>query len=62
MLPLLEQRPALLFIANRTVEKALALAAQFERRGLVGGGYADVGTLPFDLVVNATSASLRPME
>lgn len=52
--PLLEQAPALLFIANRTADKALALA---ERFGCQGGGYGDMSG-GFDLVVNATAASL----
>jgi len=58
VLPLLEQAPAALYIANRTADKAVALAAQFSGRGEVaGGGYAG---LPgsFDVVVNATAASL----
>jgi len=60
ILPLLEQDPARLVIANRTVETARALAERFSRHGaLVGIGYAELaGQAPFDLVVNATSASL----
>jgi len=59
-LPLLEERPALLAIANRTASKAQALGEQFSRHGkVVAGGYADVAGEPFDLVINATSASMR---
>ena len=59
LLPFLEQKPALLFVANRTIAKALALGEQFAGYGpLRAGGYADIAG-PFDLVVNATSASLR---
>ena len=58
--PLLGTGPALLHIANRTPERASELAALFAEEGPVGGsGYeALTGLAPFDLVVNATSASL----
>jgi shikimate dehydrogenase len=60
LLPFLEQRPQMLFVANRTAGKADALGAQFSPFGnLVAGGYADLGDQRFDIVVNATSASLR---
>lgn len=56
--PLLAVRPASLTIANRTADKATALAADFTDLGDVrGGGFADVDG-PFDLVINGTSASL----
>jgi shikimate dehydrogenase len=55
VLPLLEQHPGLLFIANRTADKAEALATRF---GCQGGGYADLPAGGFDLVINATAASL----
>jgi shikimate dehydrogenase len=60
LLPILEQRPALLVVANRTASKAMALGEQFGRFGnLVTGGYSDLGDQAFDLVINATSASMR---
>jgi shikimate dehydrogenase len=60
LLPFLAEKPALLFIANRTVEKAHALAASVAAHGKVAsGGYADLAGQSFDLVFNATSASLR---
>lgn len=60
VLPLLEQRPASLVIANRTVAKARALGDQFSAYGdLETGGYAEVADRPFDVIINATSASLR---
>jgi shikimate dehydrogenase len=60
LLPFLEQNPALLVIANRTVAKAKALSEAFARFGnLVAGGYPDLGNQAFDLVVNATSASMH---
>ncbi|KVP08667.1 shikimate dehydrogenase [Burkholderia ubonensis] len=60
LLPFLEAAPAELVIANRDVDKALALAAQVAGRGsLVAVSYADLARMGrFDLVVNATSASL----
>jgi len=60
MLPFLAQKPAELVMANRTVEKAVALAREVAAHGLVVGcGYRDVDHQVFDIVVNATSASLR---
>ncbi len=60
MLPILERKPALLTVANRTVSKAKAMGEQFGRFGpLVTGGYPDLGTRSFDIVINATSASMR---
>jgi shikimate dehydrogenase len=62
ILPILEQRPARLFIANRTVEKVQAMVRQFHAHGasdaLEGGGYEQLGRDAFDVVINATSASL----
>jgi shikimate dehydrogenase len=58
--PLLAAQPAQLLIANRTVDKADHLAQECADLGRVaGGGFADLaGVEPFDLVINATSASL----
>ncbi|KWO66593.1 shikimate dehydrogenase [Burkholderia territorii] len=60
LLPFLEAGPAEMVIANRDVAKGRALAAQVAGRGaLVACGYADLERMGrFDLVVNATSASL----
>lgn len=59
LLPFLQQKPDLLFVANRTVPKALALREQFQGHGPIrAGGYADIPGA-FDIVVNATSASMR---
>jgi shikimate dehydrogenase len=60
LLPLLREHPASLTIANRTVEKAITLVRRFQPFGLVDGG--DYGRLvgrQFDVVINATSASLH---
>lgn len=57
VLPLLEQKPAELFIANRTAAKAEELVRHFSSPLLKGGGYEAVAG-PYDLVINATAASL----
>lgn len=57
--PLLVLRPAELVIANRTAERARAFAADFSDLGAVQGcGFDDLGGQSYDVVINATSASL----
>ncbi len=59
VLPLLEEGPAELAIANRSVDKAAALQARFASFGkLRAGGFGAFAGGGFDLVINATSASL----
>lgn len=58
ILPLLGARPSRLFIANRTVDKAHRLAREFADERVTGGGFDDLANQPFDVVINATSASL----
>ncbi len=62
ILPLLNQNPACLFVANRTPAKARDLVHAFHAQGasatLQGGGYDEIGQQTFDIVINATSASL----
>lgn len=59
ILPLLAEYPTLLVIANRSVDKALLLQHRFSPYGVVEGcDYAALAGLKFDLVINATSASL----
>lgn len=53
--PLLAQSPELLFIVNRTPDKARDLARRFDCQG---GGYPELSGHAFDLVINATAASL----
>jgi shikimate dehydrogenase len=58
--PLLERDTASVIIANRTPDRALKLAAEFADLGQISGcGFADLKGPPFDLVINATSASLQ---
>jgi shikimate dehydrogenase len=57
--PLLERSPQQLFLANRTRQKASDLAAEFCIFGDIEGcGFADLKGQQFDLIINATSASL----
>ena len=65
MLPLLATQPAQLVIANRTAAKAVAIAARFnaEPGSALGAVLVQACTLealetPFDIVINATAASL----
>jgi shikimate dehydrogenase len=59
ILPLLEECPAELAIANRSVDKAAALKAQFAPFGVLAvGSFGAFAGGNFDLVINATSASL----
>ena len=59
--PLLEMRPASLCIANRTLDKAAALADHFSRFGTVSA--CPFSRVPasdrYDLVINATSAGVK---
>lgn len=56
--PFLAEQPAALVIANRTVEKAEALAQQFADLGPLFASGFDWLDEPVDLIVNGTSASL----
>ncbi len=64
LLPLLEARPAILVIANRTSEKARQLANTNQHQALAahtvlsGVGFANLAGQQFDIVINATSSSL----
>ncbi len=59
--PLLEMQPTSLRIANRTLEKAQALADHFSRSGPVSACRFNVIPVskPYDLIINATSAGLK---
>ncbi len=64
--PLLQQMPEQVFIANRTPERAVELAAdmqEFAKQNgkickLSGGGFKDI-TGEYDLIINGTAASLQ---
>jgi len=58
--PLLALGPTHITIANRTVDKAQALADAFRPAGdLKACGYDDLSNQQFDLVINGTSAGLK---
>ena len=64
LLPFLAEKPAILVIANRHVDTAQALADIGKRSGLGEGlvkacAYAELEGQAFDIVFNATSASLK---
>ncbi|MBR0898851.1 shikimate dehydrogenase [Bradyrhizobium tropiciagri] len=60
LLPILEALPSILTIVNRTRAKADAMQCQFARFGAIHVANGDeVGPRSFDVVLNATSASLR---
>jgi shikimate dehydrogenase len=58
VLPFLNAQPDVLVIANRTPEKAQALVAQFQGVGHLEAAALDTLGVPFDVVLNATSASV----
>ena len=60
LLPLLAQEPALLVVVNRALQKAHDIASIGAQWGRVRSGrYAEQEGARFDIVINATSASLR---
>ncbi len=57
--PLLDQKPALLVVANRTESRAVALCKAFADQGPVqSAGFSELDGGAFDLVINATSAEV----
>jgi shikimate dehydrogenase len=56
--PLLDEQPERVCVANRTTEKAWQLAIEFNH-SFTGCGFDDLHEEPFDLILNATSASLQ---
>lgn len=58
ILPVLCEQPTELVIANRTESKAAELAAQFARHGRVSASSFEALHGHFDIIINATSASL----
>jgi shikimate dehydrogenase len=61
IVPFLQQRPALIVIANRTPQNGAALAQEFSRYGAIDSlEFEELErAAAFDLVVNTTSASLE---
>ena len=56
---ILEQSAHSIVIANRTIDKAINLAAEFHHKGSITGcGFNDLKNRQFDLIINATSTSL----
>jgi len=58
ILPLLAQQPEIIVIANRTIAKAESLIKNFNNNKLSALGFSELGDEKFDLIINATSASL----
>ncbi|WP_226703300.1 shikimate dehydrogenase [Microbulbifer elongatus] len=58
LLPLLEEKPATLHIANRTAHKAQQLAEDFAKYGHITASGLDAVPDEFDLIINASAASL----
>lgn len=60
LVPLLEEKPKSLTIANRTLIKAEALAHHFAKFGQIEAvGYEALVGREFDIIINATSSSLN---
>jgi shikimate dehydrogenase len=58
--PLLERELRSVMIANRTPAKAQGLAGEFADMGTIQGcGFSELTGPPYDLIINATSASLQ---
>jgi shikimate dehydrogenase len=59
IMPLLQTQPAALVIANRTAAKAQSLSAEYKAFGtILGCGFDGLANQQFDVILNATSASL----
>jgi len=57
--PMLEHKPDRITIANRTLSKAETIVNEFSHLGsLSSSDYSDLNHQTFDLIINATSASL----
>jgi shikimate dehydrogenase len=58
--PLLTQQPAEIVIGNRTPDRAVSLAEIFSKHGNISGcGFPALKGQKFDIVINATAASLQ---
>ncbi len=60
LLPILEENPKIIVVANRTTGKAKELANIYSNKGnITGNSYQEIDKLQFDLIINGTSASLH---
>lgn len=57
--PLLDQAPAMITIANRTLSKAEELVQHFQTKKINAIEYSQLSGKEFDLIINGTSASLQ---
>jgi len=57
--PLLKAQPDCLVIANRTASRAQQLCSEFNHSRLTSTAFEDISHGNFDIVINATSASLQ---
>ncbi|GHE96489.1 shikimate dehydrogenase [Thalassotalea profundi] len=55
---LLEQKPELLIVANRTVAKAQLIVDQYPHENIKSSSFDDTSKFEFDVIINATSAGL----
>ena len=62
VLPLLEQAPKQLVIANRTVSKAQNIVDQYSSSALKSCSFEEASLFTFDVIINATSAGLNGQE
>jgi shikimate dehydrogenase len=66
--PLLDAAPSMLFVANRSVGKAVAMInkvnilVQYNSINLIAGPFEDIQNHKFDIVINATSTGLTDSE
>lgn len=58
LFPLLAELPQRIVIANRTLAKAQNLVTDFANPLLTASSFTDLADLQFDVIINATSASL----
>lgn len=58
VLPLLNQKPKSLTIANRTVSKAEAIVNEYRDREISACSFEEANQQEFDVIINATSAGL----
>ena len=64
MHPIFEQQPAMLVIANRTLDKAMSMKKKVEEKGefrlvsVAANEFDELNGQSFDIVINATSAGL----